>query len=119
VAAKKILIAEDDPSVRFTLEFLLQDEGYEVLLAEDGEQAFDLAKAHLPDMILLDHIMPKMDGREVAVALREDPATTSIPILMLSGMGPDRDTAVEGVDYIGKPFSPDELAARLKKALGD
>src|ERR687898_1849006 len=81
-----VLVAEDDASVRMTIEFVLQDEGFEVVLAADGEQALRLAKKMLPHVILLDQMMPKLDGHGVLSALRDDEATRDIPVFVLSGM---------------------------------
>jgi DNA-binding response OmpR family regulator len=112
-----VLIAEDDPSVRLTLEFVLEDEGYVVLMAEDGEKALQLARAHVPDVILLDQIMPKLDGKMVYAALIEDSKTASIPVLVLSGMSRTNPDDWKGAHFLGKPFSPDELVARIRSVL--
>jgi DNA-binding response OmpR family regulator len=114
----KVLVAEDDPSVRMTLEFVLADEGFEVLLASDGEQALRLATETLPDVILLDSVMPKMGGKEVLAALRAHAPTSGIPVLVLTGM--DRESGEEwtGALFVGKPFSPEELVAQIRKVLG-
>lgn len=101
-----------------TLEFVLEDEGFEIVMAEDGEQALALAREHLPDCILLDHIMPKVDGREVYAALRSEAATASIPVLVLSGMSREME-GWEGASFVGKPFSPDDLVAQIREAVGE
>ncbi len=111
-----ILVAEDDPSVRMTLEFVLKDGGFEVVCASNGEEALEKAKALLPAAILLDQIMPKMEGKEVFKHLRDDEATRGIPVLVLSGMAGDRK-GWEGAEFVGKPFSPDELIERIRKRL--
>lgn len=111
-----ILIAEDDPSVRMTIEFVLQDEGFDVLIAEDGEQAVEVAQSSLPDVILLDQIMPKMGGKEVLAALRREEATSAIPVLVLSGMSRD-PAGWPGAHFIGKPFSPEELVRRIREVI--
>ena len=112
-----VLVAEDDASVRLTLEFVLKDGGFDVLFAHDGEETLRLAQESLPSAILLDQVMPKMDGKEVLSALREDQATASIPVFVLTGM--DRGSADEwpGAHFVGKPFSPGDLVAQLKKAV--
>ena len=112
-----ILVAEDDPSVRLTLEFVLKDEGFDVLCASDGEQALAHALEVKPSVILLDQIMPKMDGKEVLAALREQEATKDIPVFVLSGMGRGKANEWPGAEFIGKPFSPEELVNRIRKAL--
>lgn len=112
-----VLVAEDDPSVRLTIEFVLEDEGFEVLMAEDGAAALDYALRKRPDVILLDQMMPKMNGREVLTALQEDESTRAIPVLVLSGMGRHESKEWEGVEFVGKPFSPEDLINRLHAAL--
>ena len=113
----KVLVAEDDASVRLTIEFVLQDEGFQVLLAEDGEQALTLARSELPDVILLDQIMPKLDGKQVLTALREADATRSIPVFVLTGMSRGAAEEWPDAEFVGKPFSPDELVRLIRKRL--
>ncbi|MDQ4064736.1 MAG: response regulator [Actinomycetota bacterium] len=119
MAPRKVLVAEDDASVRLTLEFVLRDEGFEVVMARDGEEAVSLARDCGPDVILLDKIMPKMDGRDVLAALRADEATSEIPVFVLTGMarGPGDDWP--GAHFIGKPFSPEKLVEKIHAVLGD
>ncbi|MGH2694178.1 MAG: response regulator [Actinomycetota bacterium] len=112
----RILVAEDDPSVRMTLQFVLEDEGFEVIMAEDGERAVAVARAERPDVILLDGMLPKLDGREVYSTLRGDDATKEIPVLVLSGMVREHDDW-PGAHFVGKPFSPDELIKQIREAL--
>ena len=111
-----VLVAEDDASVRMTLEFVLQDEGFAVLVAGDGEQALAMAREERPDVILLDHMMPKLAGRQVFEALRGSDATSSIPVFVMTGMiqGPGE---WPGAHFVGKPFSPDDLIARIRGVL--
>ena len=113
----KVLVAEDDASVRLTIEFVLEDEGFDVVMAEDGEIALALALSESPDVILLDQIMPKMDGKEVLKALRDSASTAAIPVRVLTGMA--RGTAEDwpGAHFVGKPFSPDELVEKIRKVL--
>ena len=101
-----------------TIEFVLQDEGFDVLLAEDGEQALQMALQTRPDVILLDQIMPKMDGKEVLLALRADESTRDIPVLVLSGMAKGPSSDWPGAQFVGKPFSPDALIKRIREVLG-
>lgn len=112
-----VLVAEDDASVRLALDFVLKYEGFEIVFAEDGEKAVEVAKQALPDVILLDRLMPKMDGLEVLRALKENKATSRIPILILTGMAPHEDMDWQGAEFVGKPFSPDELVKRIKGLL--
>ena len=113
-----VLVAEDDASVRMTIEFVLQDEGFEVLLAANGEEALKIAIEARPDVILLDQIMPKMDGKEVLTALRNDDATSDIPVLVLTGMARGLPSEWPGAQFVGKPFSPDALVRRIREVLG-
>lgn len=112
-----VLVAEDDASVRLTLEIVLEDEGFEVLFARDGEEALRVARDSIPNAILLDQVMPKMDGKEVFAALRSEAATSGIPVLVLTGM--DRGDADEwrGAHFVGKPFSPAELVSRIRSVM--
>jgi DNA-binding response OmpR family regulator len=112
-----ILVADDDPSVRMTLEFVLEDEGFSVLIAGDGQRALELARDERPDAILLDQMMPKLEGREVYLALKVNEATSSIPVFVLTGMGTGPGDDWPGAHFVGKPFSPDDLVARIKGVL--
>ena len=112
-----VLIAEDDFNVRLTLEIVLEDEGFEILMAVDGEEALAAARKSSPDVILLDQIMPKLDGKQVFQALRADESTRHIPVLVLSGM--ERGLAADwpGAHFVGKPFSPEDLVRRIREVL--
>jgi CheY-like chemotaxis protein len=112
-----VLIAEDDPSVRMTIELVLEGEGFRTLLAADGEEALQLATSELPDVILLDQSMPKIKGKEVVASLRRQEQTRSIPVLVLSGTSWGSAEEWPGAEFVGKPFHPDELLARVRKAL--
>jgi CheY-like chemotaxis protein len=111
-----VLVAEDDASVRMTIEFVLQDEGFQVVLAEDGEQALRLALKLQPNVILLDQMMPKLDGHEVLLALRADERTRDTPVFVLSGMSRTKGDW-PGAYFVGKPFSPDDLVDRIRRAI--
>jgi two-component system alkaline phosphatase synthesis response regulator PhoP len=117
----KILIAEDSATMRRLVAARLEADGYEVVEATDGEQALDLARSARPDLLILDKVMPKLDGFEVVRALREDPATNAVPIVMLTGRTNEEDVLGGlglGVDeYMSKPFSPRELSARVRRTL--
>lgn len=109
----KVLAADDDPVIRRLLEVNLEMEGYEVVLAEDGAIAVELAALHAPDVILLDVMMPNMDGWEACRKLKENDATKDIPVVFLSARARDADvsegTRAGAVAYITKPFDPIDL----------
>ena len=117
MAAPLVLIAEDDAGVRMTIEFVLEDEGFEIVTAQDGQQALDLARDRHPDVILLDNLMPRMDGKEVYAQLQADARTASIPVLVLSGMSSGDPGEWPGARFVGKPFQPDELVKEIRDAL--
>jgi DNA-binding response OmpR family regulator len=112
-----VLIAEDDPSVRMTIELVLQGEGFRTLLATDGEEALRLATSELPDMILMDQTMPKLGGRQVLASLRAQTETSQIPVLILSGRSWGSSEDWPGAEFLGKPFNTDELLSRIRQAL--
>jgi two-component system, OmpR family, phosphate regulon response regulator PhoB len=112
-----VLIAEDNASVRMTIEIVLQGEGFRTLLATDGEEALRLATSELPDMILMDQSMPKIGGKEVLVSLREQAQTRDIPVLILSGRSWGPSEEWPGAQFLGKPFNSDELITRIRQAL--
>ena len=111
--AYKILVVDDEPTIVRLMEFILARQGHEMQVAVNGEEALEKIRAHAPDLVLLDIMMPRIDGYEVARAIRADPATAGLPIIMLSAKAQEEDIrkGVEiGVDeYITKPFSPEHL----------
>lgn len=117
----KILIADDDPEVVELLRFTLEAEHYNVIVASDGEEAWRLTKEQLPDLVILDINMPKMNGFEVCENIRNDGSTCLIPIIMLTSLvrPKDRITGIKlGADeYLTKPFEPFELVARVENLL--
>lgn len=119
--SKKILIADDEPNIVAALEFLLQQSGYEVHVANNGEEALRLVEACIPDLVLLDVMMPKKSGYEVCTRIRERADWRHIKIVMLSAKG--REAEVNkglsmGADlYVTKPFSTRELMAKIKGLL--
>lgn len=119
---KKVLIADDEQNIVISLDFLLRREGFEVLVAADGEEAIAKIRSDRPDLVLLDVMMPKMNGFDVCQALRADPELASIRVLMLTAKG--RDTEVTkglglGADaYMTKPFSTKELVVKVRTLLG-
>jgi two-component system response regulator VicR len=115
----KILLADDEPSMRKLVQRVVEDGGYSFCSANDGAAVFELVRAHKPDLIILDVMMPKMDGFHVCSQLREQ--GVRVPILFLSAKG---DIVDKGVgfsagadDYLVKPFSPDELLMRIQAHL--
>ena len=117
----KILIAEDSGTIRRLVAMRLAADGYEVLEAADGEQALALARSGHPDLLVLDKTMPKFDGFEVIRALREDPATAALPILMLTERTGEQDVLgglrLGVAEYMPKPFTAEELSTRIRRLL--
>jgi putative two-component system response regulator len=119
--AALILVVDDEERNRRLLVAMLEFEGYAVLQAADGEQALELVRAHQPDMILLDVMMPGMDGYEVARALKAGAATKSIPVVMITALH-DRDSRVRGLEagaeeFVTKPIDRNELRIRVRNLL--
>jgi two-component system, OmpR family, alkaline phosphatase synthesis response regulator PhoP len=118
---KKILIADDEPNIVAALEFLLQQGGHEVLTAQNGEQALRLVEAHVPDLVLLDVMMPQKSGYEVCQRIRARPEWQHIKIVMLSAKGRDAEVSkglTMGANlYLTKPFSTRELMTKINGLL--
>jgi len=118
---KKILIADDEPNIIAAIEFLLQQDGHEVLTAQNGEQALRLVEARIPDLVLLDVMMPLKSGYEVCKRIRERADWRHIKIVMLSAKGREAELSKGlsmGADlYVTKPFSTRELVANIKGLL--
>ena len=118
---KKILIADDEPSIVIALEFLLRRSGYEVQIARDGDEALRLVETMRPDLVLLDIMMPVKSGYEVCRHLRERPESRDVKIIMLSAKGRDAEVAkglTVGADiYVTKPFSTRDLMSRVHALL--
>jgi diguanylate cyclase (GGDEF)-like protein len=121
VNTPKILIAEDEPHLREVLRFQLENAGYDVIEASDGEQAVEQAHQHQPDLLLLDVMMPHLDGYEVCRRLRASFTTRQIPIIMLTAKTAesDRIQGLEGGanDYVTKPWQARELMLRVRNVL--
>ena len=117
----RILVVDDEPDAIELIRFNLKASGYEVLTAEDGEEALVKARKFSPDMILLDVMLPEIDGLEVCKILRRDPATASLPIIMLTAKASEIDRVLGlefgADDYVTKPFSPRELMLRVRNLL--
>ncbi len=117
----RILIADDEPAIALSLEFLLAKDGYETRIAGDGEEALRSAKSFQPDLIVLDLMLPRKSGLDVCRILRADPQQQRLKVLMLTARGGMTDLArgeAAGVDaYQVKPFSTQELLAQVRRLL--
>jgi DNA-binding response OmpR family regulator len=119
--AKKILIADDEATIRDLIKFSIESDGYEIFEAEDGIEALTKAKELVPDLIILDIMMPGKMGYQVCSDLKSDPATKQISIVFLSckdsslSIKAARDSGAD--DFISKPFKPQDLKARIRKIL--
>jgi DNA-binding response OmpR family regulator len=117
----KILVVDDEPEAVELVEFNLKQAGYEVMSAADGAEALRKARKTLPNLIVLDLMLPELDGLEVCKMLRRDPQTTNVPIVMLTAKAAEIDRVLGlelgADDYITKPFSPRELVLRVKRIL--
>lgn len=119
---KKVLIVDDEPNIVISLEFLMKKEGFEIAVANDGDEALAKVASFSPDLVLLDVMMPKKSGFEVCEALRADPSHAGLRIVMLTAKGRDTEVAkglAIGADaYVTKPFSTKDLVAQVKSMLG-
>ena len=116
-----ILIVEDEAALSTLLTYNLEKEGFSVRVAGDGEQAIDALAEEQPDLVLLDWMLPHLSGIEICRRIRRDPATSGLPVIMLTARGEETDR-VRGLDtgaddYVTKPFSPAELVARVRALL--
>jgi two-component system phosphate regulon response regulator PhoB len=122
MARRTVLVADDDPMTRQVLSTVLDLEQFEVVLAEDGEEALRLLREQTPDAAVLDHMMPGMSGMQVIAALREDEATAHLPIVLLTAAQASSlpgDPVDEGAQaHLEKPFSPLHLIEVLESLLG-
>jgi len=113
-----VLVVDDDPVIQGLLRVNFEMEGYEVIVAGDGLEGLERARSEQPDVVILDIMMPRMDGLEVARTLKADPATATIPILLLSAKAQEvevRAGGATGADaYVTKPFDPLELLKRVE-----
>ncbi len=121
MAKETILVVEDEPDILELIRFNLEREGYETVLCESGEDGLEAVKTHRPDLILLDLMLPGLDGKSVCRKLKEDGNTRSIPVIMVTARGEESDiiTGLElgADDYVTKPFSPKILTARIGAVL--
>lgn len=121
MSAARVLIADDDPFLRELLTYKLSAAGYCVSSARDGGEALEQCHYPLPDLIVLDAMMPVTDGFEVLRRLKADPLTASVPVIMLTALRREEDVVgalkLGAADYLVKPFIPDELVARIGRLL--
>ncbi len=115
----KILIVDDEPNILLSLEFLMKKEGFQVFIARDGEEAFEIIERKTPNLVLLDIMMPKIDGYEVCSFIKNNPALAAIKVIFMSAKSKDTDVQ-KGYDlgadlYVAKPFSTRELVAKVQK----
>jgi len=119
--AARILIADDEPNILVSLEYLMKREGFEVSVARDGEEALEALRREKPDLVLLDVMMPRRTGFEVCQELRADDTLRGVRVLMLTAKGRDTDIAkgmAMGADaYMTKPFSTRELVQKVREML--
>ena len=119
----KLLVADDEPNIVISLEYLMKREGYQVLVATDGNQALETIQREKPALVLLDVMMPGKTGFEVCQAVRADPALEGVRILMLTAKGRDTDVskglALGANAYMTKPFSTRELVQKVAAMLED
>jgi DNA-binding response OmpR family regulator len=118
---KTVLIADDEPNILISLEYLMKREGYRVVVAHDGQEACELIERERPDLVLLDVMMPKKTGFDVCHEVRANEAFKTMPILLLTAKGRDTDVAkglaLGANDYMTKPFSTKELAQKVRELL--
>ena len=119
--SNKILVVDDEPNIVRSLAFVFNKEGYDVSTAEDGEKAMTMIRASKPDILILDVMMPHMNGYDVCQEVKSDPSLEDIHVLMLTAKGQKGDmeaALAKGADeYISKPFSPIQVLDRVKELL--
>ena len=119
---RRILIADDEHNIRHILDFSLHVEGFDVLAAQDGEEALELAVSELPDLIIMDVMMPGCGGIEACRRLKQNPRTRQIPVILLTARSSREDReageAAGAAEYITKPFSPQKVVDLIQSILG-
>jgi len=119
--AQTVLVVDDEPNIVVSLEFIIKQAGYDVRVAHDGEAALESVAEKVPDLILLDVMMPKRDGFDVCQTIRANPAWTAVPIIMLTARGREIDRekglALGVDDYITKPFSTRDIVTLIRQRL--
>jgi DNA-binding response OmpR family regulator len=121
MTSKRILVCDDDPLLLQLVEFRLKAKGFSVDTAADGEEALSKIRSDTPDLVVLDAMMPGIDGFELLVRIKDDAQLAKIPVVMLTARKGEKDivSAIErgAADYLVKPFIPDELLARIQRIL--
>jgi DNA-binding response OmpR family regulator len=121
VAKPKILVIEDEPDILEVIQYNLEREGHKVIACRNGELGLSRIRTDNPDLVILDLMLPGMDGVEVCRQVKADPVTRAIPVIMVTAKGEESDVVlglgIGADDYISKPFSPRELVARVKVVL--
>ena len=120
---RSVLVVDDEPNIVLSLEFLIKQAGYEVRVARDGDAALKAIEERLPDLVLLDVMMPKRDGFDVCETIRANPVWKEIPIIMLTAKGRDiereKGLALGADAYITKPFSTRDALDQIRQFLGE
>jgi two-component system, OmpR family, alkaline phosphatase synthesis response regulator PhoP len=119
---RRILIVDDEPNIVLSLEFLMKREGFQAEVAADGEAALEAITRSKPDLVVLDVMLPRLDGFEVCRRIRADPDSRSVKVLMLTAKGRETEVArglALGADaYVTKPFSTRDVVAQIRRLLG-
>jgi DNA-binding response OmpR family regulator len=122
MAQKKILIADDNENIREALTYLLEDEGYSLLIAKDGAETLKKVKEFRPDVLLLDVMMPEVNGYDVCRSIKNDPDLKCIYVIMLTAKGQaaeqERGREAGADEYVVKPFSPMDIRSKIMNILG-
>ncbi|MCK5580674.1 MAG: response regulator [Candidatus Omnitrophica bacterium] len=123
MSQKRILIVDDEPEVTMMVRMRLEASGYEVISANDGKSGLEKAKQENPDLVMLDVMMPKMDGYKVCGLLKADIRYNKIPVIMFTARAPEEEAEIMrevGADaYVNKPLNAEELLAKIKDLLGE
>jgi two-component system, OmpR family, alkaline phosphatase synthesis response regulator PhoP len=121
--SKTVLIADDEPNIVISLEFLLEQDGYRVLVARDGHEALEAIERELPDLVLLDVMLPRLSGYDVCQRMRQNPALAKVRVIMLTARGREvevtKGLALGADAYVTKPFSTRDLLEQVRRQLGD
>jgi DNA-binding response OmpR family regulator len=121
MSERKVLVVDDEENIIQILEFSIAAEGYEVVTASNGEEAIEKARKEQPNLIILDIMMPKVDGYEACRVIKSNPLTKKIPVILLTAKGREIDKRlgfeVGAADYIVKPFSPSKLIEKINEYL--